>query len=137
METNRTMTGWAVSEHENSLTVSTGYDGFGTQPKAVLYNCEPGVKENLFINGHTQDEYRQVAALMAAAPDLLAALKTLLWACRDGAVLPRDSAHAQAIAAIAKATPCSHNTMAENLLPNGTPDMDHPWKCANCGYVYQ
>lgn len=43
-------------------------------------------------------------ALIAAAPDLLAALQALLFACRDGAVLPRDAAYHQAMAAIAKAT---------------------------------
>ncbi len=43
------------------------------------------------------------AFLFAAAPDLLEALQTLLYACRDGAVLPRDAAHKQARAALVKA----------------------------------
>ena len=36
--------------------------------------------------------------------DLLTTLQALLFACRDGAVLPRDSIHAQTLAVIAKTT---------------------------------
>jgi hypothetical protein len=31
---------------------------------------------------------------------------------------------------------CSHNAIVENLLPDGTPNMTHAWKCADCGYVF-
>jgi hypothetical protein len=44
------------------------------------------------------------ARLIAAAPELLEALKYLLIAGQNGAVLPRDYAYQKAIAAIAKAT---------------------------------
>ena len=43
------------------------------------------------------------AHLIAAAPDLLAALEVVLYAARDGPVLKRDAAHKQARAAITKA----------------------------------
>jgi hypothetical protein len=42
--------------------------------------------------------------LIAAAPDLLEALKYFLFAGQNGAVLPRDYAYQKALAAIAKAT---------------------------------
>jgi hypothetical protein len=42
-------------------------------------------------------------AIAQPEPDLLEAIRVLLFACRDGAVFPRDYAHKLACAAIEKA----------------------------------
>ena len=48
-----------------------------------------------------REEHNQ---LVNSHAELLTALQTLFFACRDGIVLPRDCAHKQARTAIAKAT---------------------------------
>jgi hypothetical protein len=53
---------------------------------------------NIGMNDRT--EY---ARLFAASPDLLAALRAIVWQALQGKVLPRDACVAQARAAIAKA----------------------------------
>ncbi len=65
----------------------------GDRSESLRYACEVG-SEEATANGY----------VLAAAPDLLAALESLLFAARDGSVLHRDCAHKQARAAILKAT---------------------------------
>ena len=102
---------WTASgEHDRETITSDKVNQYGNFIVTIVSRCDEPMTE----------EDRANARLIAASPDLLDALITLLFACRDGAVLPRDSAHAQARAAIAKASPCSHNAMVENLLPDGT-----------------
>lgn len=88
----------------NHLPGPWDYTQTGTTSFAITYggghtvaNCET------LLNSTAHSRMMETARLFAAAPRLLTALQTLLFACRDGAVLPRDHAHQEASAAIALA----------------------------------
>lgn len=74
---NHTPGPWSVTKWETgkSIQVCTPHDGFGTGPRFLIL---PELSENCFVNGHTLEEYEANARLIAAAPELLEALKESL-----------------------------------------------------------
>jgi hypothetical protein len=57
-----------------------------------------------WIDGRDDAEIKANASLIAAVPDLLGALKSIIFQLRDGKIFERDDCITQARAAIAKST---------------------------------